>query len=337
LHFILNETESSIPLKIVDGMALKSFLDQTLESQVNAKTPQRKLKYAERLNAYLDEHEKFVTIIVDNIGSNNLNIQRAKFRECGISMLKGKNTLTRKILSLRAERLECSGRVEAATRARELQSLASGNMAFLFLPKNTNIAKLCEEITQEKTVTSAKAGAVAPTDVTIQPGPTQLPPGMTSQLSSMGFSTRINRGQIDITMQRELIKAGDKVSKTAAEVLKLLNIKPFKYGIKVETICDEGLMFPSKLYGDTRDAIKNAYANILSLGLVLDLSWPQLEKIRHRVANPIFHISPKEPCEPTSDEVETDSESEESSGAFQFSDSDDDSSDDSDSGEEASS
>jgi large subunit ribosomal protein LP0 len=292
------------------------------ESKMN--TPERKLQYAERLNAFLDEHSKFVTIVVDNIGSNSLNLKRANFRRLGISMLKGKNTLTRKILALRAERLENAGKTEAANRTRQLIHLASGNMAFLFLPKETNIAKLCDSITKDTTVSPAKAGSTAPCDVTVQPRPTQLQPGMTSTLSAMGFSTRINRGQIDITAERELIKAGDKVSKTAAEVLKLLNIKPFKYGIKVETVHDEGLTFPSSLYGETRDAIKEAYANLLSLGLVIpSLSWPQLDRIRDQIENPapepVLCIYAKDP-ENMDDDVETESESDDNPGPFQFSD-----------------
>eukprot|EP00493_Phyllostaurus_siculus_P021228 UN21554 len=271
-------------------MVLKSTLE-IMASENGAKTSERKQKYAERLNAFLDDHSKFVTIIVDNIGSNTLNLKRANFRKLGITMLKGKNTLTRKILALRAEKLEKSGNAEAAERVRKLLPLASGNMAFLFLPKDTNIARLCDDIACEKTIAPAKAGAIAPTDVSVQPGATQLQPGLTPQLSAMGFSTRINRGQIDITTRRDLIKAGDKVSKTAAEVLKLLNIKPFKYGIKVEMVCDEDMMFPSKFYGETRDAIRNAYANILSFGLVLpEMSWPHLDYVRHQIANPIVPL-----------------------------------------------
>merc|ERR1711879_423083 len=202
---------------------------------------------------------------------------------------------------------------------------------------DTNIARLCDDIAREKTIAPAKAGAIAPTDVSVQPGPTALQPGLTPQLSAMGFSTRINRGQIDITTRRDLIKAGDKVSKTAAEVLKLLNIKPFKYGIKVETVHDEGLMFPSSLYGETRNAIQEAYANILALGLVIpDLSWPQLDRIRHQIENPepVLCIYAKDP-ENMVDDVETESESDDNPGPFQFS-SDDDSSEDSESESESS-
>jgi len=313
---------------------LKSTLE-IMASENGVKTSERKQKYAKRLNAFLDEHSKFVTIIVDNIGSKSLNLKRASFRKLGVTMLKGKNTLTRKILALRAEKLENARNAEAAERARKLLPLASGNMAFLFLPKDTNIARLCDDIAREKTIAPAKAGAIAPTDVSVQPGPTALQPGLTPQLSAMGFSTRINRGQIDITTRRDLIKAGDKVSKTAAEVLKLLNIKPFKYGIKVEMVCDEGMMFPSKFYGETRDAIRNAYANILSIGLALpEMSWPHLDHIRHQIANPIIPFSGEDlsHLEQNFDQDEPESVSEESSGVFQFSDdSEEDSSGDSDS------
>merc|ERR1719320_560393 len=101
-------------------------------------------------------------------------------------MLKGKNTLTRKILALRAERLENAGKAEAANRTRQLISLASGNMAFLFLPKETNIAKLCESITKDTTISPAKAGSTAPCDATIQPGPTQLQPGLNGDVTWRG-------------------------------------------------------------------------------------------------------------------------------------------------------
>lgn len=244
----------------------------------------RKLKFAEKLNYLLDSHEKVMTVGLDNVGSKALSDTRKQLRLRNIHMLKGKNTLTRKVLHLRAEKQYSYGKKKLAEETLKLLSMVSGNVGFLFMPMNVTPEKLCEELTGEKVVRAAKAGMVAPCDVFVNPGPTRCDPTTTAVFQNLGFSTKIQSGQVQILSRLRVVKAGEKVSQSAAEILAMLNIKPFQYGLTGQHIYEDGVVLPAKSFEEVRQGIFDAYRNVLALGLALeDYSWPNLEVVRDRL------------------------------------------------------
>merc|ERR1712156_560602 len=52
-------------------------------------------------------------------------------------------------------------------------------------------------------------------------------------------------GQVEIVSNVKLITKDEKVSRSAAELLVMLNIKPFYYGIKVAYVYSNGEVFPA--------------------------------------------------------------------------------------------
>ncbi|ETO22491.1 ribosomal phosphoprotein [Reticulomyxa filosa] len=90
-----------------------------------------------------------------------------------------------------------------------LLDLCRGNSGFFFT--KGDIGTLRKEITSRQVQTPAKAGAIAPVDVFIPPGPTGMEPTQTTFFQTMNIGTRINRGQIDITDEVHLIKQGEKL------------------------------------------------------------------------------------------------------------------------------
>jgi len=278
--------------------------------------PKRKLEYAERLNAYLDKYQKIITIGVDNVGSKTLSLNRKKFRARDIHILMGKNTIIRKVLTMRMERLEKSNPKQAKN-AEAMLEMVQGNCGFIFLPQTQSIQKLREEITNEKVQTAAKTGVIAPSDVVVPPGPTGQDPSQTAFFQALNISTKINRGQVEIMSAVRLINKGEKVSRSAAELCVMLNIKPFYYGITVEHVFDNGEVFPADVldiseadiaasfFRATREvaalclalhyptaasaphSILDAYKNILAVGLACEnYSWPNLVKVKEVLADP---------------------------------------------------
>merc|ERR1719238_1760470 len=123
--------------------------------------------------------------------------------------------------------------------------MVQGNMGFAFLPANESIAGLRDALTSEKVQTAAKAGVCAPSDVTVPAGPTGQDPSQTSFFQALEIPTKINRGQVEIVSDVKLITAGEKVGRSAAELLVMLNIKPFYYGITVGFVYDKGEVYPA--------------------------------------------------------------------------------------------
>jgi len=279
--------------------------------------PKRKLEYAERLNYYLDNYSKAITINVNNVGSKGLATQRHTLRQRDIHILMGKNTIIRKVLNMRADKFEAEGKDDAARTTRGILEMVSGNIGFVFIPKGEDIGKVRDEITAEKVQTAAKAGIKAPEDVIIPPGPTGQDPSQTSFFQALDIPTKINRGQVEIMSSVKLVTKDEKVSRSAAELLVMLNIKPFFYGIKVMYVYNNGDVFPADVLdispadvacafsaavrevaalcmslnyptaASVPHSIMDAYKNLLAVGLGCETySWENLEKVKAILADP---------------------------------------------------
>jgi len=279
--------------------------------------PQRKQDYAARLNKYLDEYAQAMTICVNNVGSKSIAIQRKRLREKNVHVLMGKNTIIRKVLNVRAERLESAGNTKAAEQALRMLEMVQGNIGFVFVPMDQDVGKIREEITSERVETAAKAGISAPDDVIVPAGPTGQDPSQTSFFQALDIPTKINRGQVEIVSDVKLVTKGEKVNRSAAELLVMLNIKPFYYGITVHHIYQNGDVFPADVLdispSDIASAFNNAvrevaalclalnyptaasvphsimdaYKNMLAIGLACkDYSWENLTKVKEILADP---------------------------------------------------
>eukprot|EP01083_Nonionella_stella_P292102 993632_1 len=163
--------------------------------------PRRKLLFAEKLRSLLDEYETCLIIDITNIGSKQLSEMRKEFHGKA-RFLFGKNTLIRKIIRDYVKQYK-------KTKLLKLMDLIKGNCGLVFTTYDINI--IGTQLIQHKKQCSAKIGCIAPSDVILCKGPTNLEPTKTRMFQSMNIETRINRGQIDITCEKYLIKKGDKI------------------------------------------------------------------------------------------------------------------------------
>lgn len=143
-----------------------------------------------------------------------------------------------------------------------------------------------------------------------------MEPGKTSFFQALGVPTKIARGTIEITSDLKLIEAGLKVGPSEATLLNMLNISPFTYGMGVAQIYDDGNTFSSSVLDITEDQLLktlgtaistiaslslalnfptlpsvihstvNAYKKILAVAIETEYSWPEIEELKDRIANP---------------------------------------------------
>jgi len=245
---------------------------------------QRKQDYARRLNYYLDNFSKAITINVNNVGSKKIATERKRLRPRNIHILMGKNTIIRKVLRDRAERLETT-KPKQSEAALKIIDMVEGNCGFVFIPENESIAGLRDEIIKEKVQTAAKFGVIAPVDVHIPVGPTGQDPSQTAFFQTMNISTKINRGQVEITAPITIIFKGDKVGRSAAELLVMLNIKPFHYGINVEYVFDKGDVYPADVLSITADDVAVSFGKAVRevAALCLALNYPTAASVPHSI------------------------------------------------------
>ena len=91
--------------------------------------------------------------------------------------------------------------------------------------------ELAAELLKNKSPAKAKAGQIAPKDLEIPAGPTDLVPGPAiSELGGLGIKIQIQGGKIEIKEPKVLTKEGEKISEGASAMLSKLGIMPFTIG-----------------------------------------------------------------------------------------------------------
>jgi large subunit ribosomal protein LP0 len=190
-----------------------------------------KAKYTMRLTQYLDEYPKAFVVGADNVGSRQMQKIRLSLRGHAVIIM-GKNTMMRKTIR---------GQVSKNANLEKLLPHVYENVGFVFT--KDDLSSIREKLLENKVAAPARAGAIAPVDVTIPAQVTSLGPEKTSFFQALQIPTKITRGTIEIINDVHLIKVGDKVGASEAALLNMLNISPFSYGLIIRQVYDSGSCF----------------------------------------------------------------------------------------------
>jgi len=238
---------------------------------------EKKRAYYERLTNIFGTYTKAFTVIVDNVGSQQMNSTRKSMRGTA-EILMGKNTLIRKVLKEFLEK-------NPGHFYENLMAKVSGNVGFVFT--NGDLAKVRDLILANKVPAPARVGAVSPVDVTINAGPTGCDPGQTSFFQVLQIPTKIVKGQIEITNPVHLIKKGDKVGGSEASLLTKLNIRPFSYGLQIDSVFDNGAIFSVDVLDIDEAILAKQFSFAVSqvAALSLQIGYPTQASLSHSIGN----------------------------------------------------
>jgi len=263
-----------------------------------------KAAYFDKLKSLLDEYRTVFIVGVDNVSSQQMHEIRISLRGEGV-VLMGKNTMVRRALK---------GFVAENPEFERLMPHVRGNVGFIFT--NSDMSAVKEKILANRVAAPARAGAFAPGDVWVPAGNTGMEPGKTSFFQALGVPTKIARGTIEIVSDLKLVEAGSKVGASEASLLNLLNISPFTYGMTIQQVYDGGQCFSADVLDisdeqllstftsaiqtvtalslatniptipATMHSLINAYKKVLAVAIETDYSWPEIEELKDRIANP---------------------------------------------------
>jgi len=268
-----------------------------------------KAGYFDKLKGLLEEYKSIFIVGVDNVSSQQMHEIRHALRGEGV-VLMGKNTMVRRAVK---------GFIADTPEYERLLPFVKGNVGFVFT--NGDLKTIRDKILANKVAAPARAGAVAPADVYVPAGNTGMEPGKTSFFQALGVPTKIARGTIEITADLKLVEAGSKVGASEATLLNMLNISPFTYGMGISQVYDQGNTFPpsvldieeSQLLKSFSSAITtiacislaanfptlpsvmhsvvNGYKKVLAVAVETEYSWPEIEELKDRIANPDAYAS----------------------------------------------
>jgi len=233
----------------------------------------RKEKFVVKLKEAIATYKNVLVVGVDNVGSNQMQKVRVALRGKAIVVM-GKNTLIQKILRDMIEG-------EKQTKLEALLPLVVGNMGFVFT--NHNLPEIRKIILENKVPAAAKSGSFAPADVFIPPGPTGLDPGQTNFFQALNIGTKIVKGAIEIVNEVHLIKAGDKVTLSHVAMLTKMNVRPFFYGFKVNTVYEDGTVYSADILDMDQNALLEKFAGgVRRLAAIsLAIGYPTAASVSH--------------------------------------------------------
>ncbi|MGK0209309.1 MAG: large subunit ribosomal protein L10 [Patescibacteria group bacterium] len=185
-------------------------------------------------------------------------------------------------------------------------------------------------LAREKSPSKAKAGQIAPMDIEVKAGPTQLVPGPDiSALSAVGLIPKVEGGKISVLQDKVIVKEGGLITQAHASIMAKLDIIPFEVGItpvaafmegKVydDIIIDIDAMVTDLEYAFSRAlpfAVEVGYVNDQTLDFVIAkaaIHGTAIETLINENADaPVEEEKAQEPAEETKKEDSTESKSEE--------------------------
>jgi large subunit ribosomal protein L10 len=115
-------------------------------------------------------------------------------------------------------------------------------------------------LTQKKNPINAKAGQIAPEDIEVKAGPTELVPGPAiSELGAVGLQVSVENGKISIRTAKIIVNKGQKINEEIASILQKLSIQPFSVGLEAVAIFD---VEHEKIYTDIKIDSKETAMNL---------------------------------------------------------------------------
>jgi len=265
---------------------------------------ERKQAFFSKLNKLIENYSKVLIVGADNVGSHHMQTIRKAMRGKAV-LLMGKNTMVRKAIK---------GVAEQHPKLQILLPYIKNNVGLLFCKED--LAGVRKIVLDLKVAAPAKVGAFCPNDVIIPAGPTGMEPTQTSFLQALNIPSKINKGQVDILNDVKILNTGQKVGQSESALLSKLNIKPFSYGLIIQTVYDEGSIYDVSVLSMTDQDIVNkfsngvknvaaislatgfatvaalphvlirGYKNLLSISLTTEYSFPRADKVKAILANP---------------------------------------------------
>jgi len=242
---------------------------------VKTEKAQWKANYFTKITNAFDEYPKCFLVEADNVGSRQMQQIRMSLRGHAV-VLMGKNTMMRKAIR---------GHLAQDPKLEQILPHIVGNIGFVFTKEElTDVRAL---ILENKVKAPARAGAIAPLDVTVPAQNTGLGPEKTSFFQALNIPTKITKGTIEIIADVKLIKEGDKVGMSDSTLLNMLKISPFTYGLIVKKVYDSGTVFDPAILDVTDDDIKEKFmAGVRNVAaLSLQIRYPNTASVPHSIVN----------------------------------------------------
>lgn len=200
------------------------------------KVSAKKLQNVKVIAGLMDKNSS--TLIASTVGLSSAQLQRSRklLRDKAIIKFAKKSTVLKSIETSKRDGIQ------------KLMEFVGESPAIIFT--NEDPFDIATILADNKFPAKAKGGQIAPVDISVEAGPTDLLPGpVISEFANVGIKAGIVGGKIAIKEGKVVAKAGEKISPAVASILMKLEITPFEVGLNA-TVAYDGK--DSKVYSNIK-------------------------------------------------------------------------------------
>ena len=138
-------------------------------------------------------------------------------------------------------------------------------------------------IKKSKSFVAAKPGQIAPSELAVEPGPTNFPPGpIIGELGQAGIIAAVEAGKVVVKRRSILAKAGEPISTKAAGILAKLGVQPIEIGLNVVVALENGGVYDKGVLDvDPETYIKNLLqAHYEAVSLAVGISYITKDSVK---------------------------------------------------------
>lgn len=234
--------------------------------------PKKKIKSVEELTKLAKEKS---TVLIADIST----IPGSQFQQIS-KKLRGKAEVKVPKRNLFSRSLDKSGKEGLL----ELKNKFKGASAVLF--SDLDSFELAGLLLKIRSPAKAKPGQIAPMDIEVPEGPTDLVPGPAiSELGALGIQIQIQGGKIHIKQPKIITKQGEPISQGAASILAKLGIQPFTIGFTPVSVFDSK---DNKVYSEINIDEEKAVTDLKesftkALGMAVSVGYNTKETVPLRI------------------------------------------------------
>jgi len=244
-------------------------------TSVTSRAVESKIREVEEMKKLFEKYS--VIGIIDLTKIPTITLQNVKKKAKGQALIKviKKVVLTRALAAAKEQKRNLG----------EVEKLIPKQPAIVFTDMDP--FKFYAMIDKLRTPAAAKEGDIAPDDIVVSAGPTNLLAGPAiSELTKVGIPAGVEEGKITIKKDVVVAKKGSVINKALANALKKLRIEPMKIGLNVVAIYQDGMIYRGEalsLVGEGYlSKIREAYMQALNLSV--SIAYPTKENINYLLA-----------------------------------------------------
>jgi len=217
----------------------------------------RKKEHASMLASKIKGAKVIALISLQNLPDRLLQSMRKKLRG-KVQIYQAKNTVIKRAL-------------EAAKAGGDITKLV--NIPCALVLSELSPYQLFKFFKDNSIKVAAKPGQVAPFDIIVPAGDTDLPPGPAlSELKGAGINVQLKGGKIVVAKDSVVAKNGTKILPPVAKALQKLNILPFSVKIGLVGAHEEGYLYTSQVLDIDEAGLKSDVVTSAMQGLNLSIN-----------------------------------------------------------------